>query len=369
MTRTDDGGRDPARRAEDPGGLARLTAGEVPALAAGAALLGSGGGGNVSAGARLLRHALDARGGDGVPVVRADGLPPDTLIVHVGLIGAPDVLEERLFAAEDFGRALRAVEETVGGVAGAVGVIEIGGLNALTPPLAAAHLGLPVVDGDLMGRAFPRLFQTTLALHGRPAEPIAVVGPGGDTVVVRRCTARRAERIVRANAAALGGAAAIALYAVTAADLTAYGIPGSLGRCVTLGAGFLAARDAPVDTLCARLGARLLGQGRVDEIVPRDGTVPGSATLLDRVSGAVLRVDLLDEYLTVAVDGRTVAATPEVVVALDPAGRAPVHCDQLRPGQQLALLRLPPLVRWPRTADGLVGPAAYGLVTDREGAG
>ncbi|MEV7283444.1 DUF917 domain-containing protein [Streptomyces sp. NPDC093252] len=364
MTRTD-GGRDPARTTEDPGGPWRLTADAVPALAAGAALLGSGGGGDVSAGARLLRQALAAKGG-GVPVVRADGLPPDTLVVHVGLFGAPDVLEERLFAAEDFGRALRAVEETVGRTAGAVGVIEIGGLNALTPPLTAAHLGLPVVDGDLMGRAFPRLFQTRPALHGRPAEPIAVVGPGGDTVVVRRCTARRAERLVRANAGALGGAAAIALYAVTAADLMAYGIPGSVGRCAALGAGFLAARDAPVDALCARLGARLLGQGRVDEMVPRDGTVPGSATLLDQVSGAVLRVDLLDEYLTVAVDGRTVAATPEVVVALDPAGRSPVRCDQLRPGRQVALLRLPPLVRWPRAADGLVGPAAYGLVTDRE---
>ena len=39
-------------------------------------------------------------------------------------------------------------------------------LAALAPALAAAELGLPVLDGDLMGRALPRIDQTTLALDG-----------------------------------------------------------------------------------------------------------------------------------------------------------------------------------------------------------
>ena len=35
--------------------------------------------------------------------------------------------------------------------------IEIGGMNGIDPLLTAAELGVPVIDADLMGRAFPEL--------------------------------------------------------------------------------------------------------------------------------------------------------------------------------------------------------------------
>jgi DUF917 family protein len=35
--------------------------------------------------------------------------------------------------------------------------IEIGGMNGIEPLLVAAAMGLPVVDADLMGCAFPEL--------------------------------------------------------------------------------------------------------------------------------------------------------------------------------------------------------------------
>ena len=40
-----------------------------------------------------------------------------------------------------------------------IGVLcaEVGGMNSLEPLLVSAILGLPVVDGDGMGRAFPML--------------------------------------------------------------------------------------------------------------------------------------------------------------------------------------------------------------------
>ncbi|MFJ3819681.1 S-methyl thiohydantoin desulfurase domain-containing protein [Streptomyces nodosus] len=52
----------------------------------------------------------------------------------------------------------------LGGELAAVGVIEIGGLNAVAAVLAAARLGAPVLDGDLMGRAFPRINRTTVTV-------------------------------------------------------------------------------------------------------------------------------------------------------------------------------------------------------------
>ncbi|WP_051846996.1 DUF917 domain-containing protein [Streptomyces sp. NRRL F-5053] len=348
----------PHPTAAGPAGLNRLTPADLPALAAGATLLGSGGGGDVALPARLLRHTLAAAP---VPVVPAAALPEDALVIHAGEAGAPDVLSERLPCAEDFARAVRAVETATGRTADAVGIIEIGGLNALAPALAAAELGLPVLDGDLMGRALPRIDQTTLALDGHPACPFALTSPAGDTVLVPTCTPRAVEPLLHADIAALGGAAALALHPVTAGTLRTSGIPGSLTACVRLGERYLAARDAPPAELAARLGARLLCAGRIDELRPRHGAETGSVTLHDHRDGAVVRVDLLDELLAVTVDGETLAATPDIIVAVDAAGHAPLRCDQLRTGRTVLILHLPALHRWPPEAAHLVGPRAYGL--------
>ncbi|WP_420031647.1 DUF917 domain-containing protein [Streptomyces sp. cg28] len=338
-----------------------LTAARLPALAVGAQLLGSGGGGEVATGALLLRRELDRTP---VTLTPAADLPPDTVVVHVGQGGAPDVLAERLADPDDFVRAVRTVTDVTGRPAGAVGVIEVGGLNTLIAGVAAARLGLPLVDGDLMGRAFPRIDQTVAALHGLPTHPLALVGPGGYTVVVRDCAPRRVEPLLRANVLALGGAAAVALHPLPAATLARIGVRGSVSACLRLGERFLAATDehrTTPDDLAAALDAELLAVGRTEEIVPRQDLTPGWATLTDRRTGAVVRVDLLDEYLAVTVDGVTRAACPRIVTAVDPSGRRPLRADQIRTGQHLVLLALPALYDWPAEAASLVGPAAFGL--------
>lgn len=363
------------------GRLRLLTAGQVDALAAGATLLGSGGGGDVALGAQLLRHALAERP---VPVVRAADLNPDALVVHAGVVGGPDVLSERLIAPADLAMAIRAVAGQLGGDLAAVGIIEIGGLNAAVGVLAAAQLGLPVIDGDLMGRAFPRISQTTLAVAGHGAAPLALVSGTGDGVVIPVSSASSAERLVAACALAMGGAAALALYPANAGVLAAVGVRGSLTACVRLGQDYLAGADAGAEAdadadaeagagaraeagpaeLVRRLGGRLVCEGRVDEMQPRLGPAPGSLTLSDRRGGSVVRVDHLDEFLAVTVDGRTIAFAPDIIVALDPSNRKPLRCDEVRSGQTLAVLTLPPLHAWPASARSVVGPAGFGLELD-----
>lgn len=343
--------------------LRGLSAEHVDALAAGATLLGSGGGGDPAMGTLLLRHLLDGR--PPVPVVPASALPADALVVHVGVGGAPDVLAERLIDPDDCARAAEAVVRHLGGRLAAVGVIEIGGLNALVGVLAAARLGVPVVDGDLMGRAFPRINQATLAVAGHSPAPMAIVGPLGDTVVVTTASASAAQALMVATAGAFGGAATMAMFPTTAGALVEHGVHGSLSACVALGRAFLdltGASSAPASAVVAEgLGGSLLGEGRVDQLVPRSGPDPGSLTLTDRRSGAVLRVDLLEEYLAVTVDGSTVACAPDVIVALDPRTRRPIRTDEVRPGQALALCTLPALHDWPDEAQAVVGPAGFGL--------
>lgn len=138
-------------------------------------------------------------------VVDAADLAPDALVVHVGVVGGPDVLSERLVAPGDLAAAARAVAGHLGGALAAAGIIEISGLNAAIGVLAAAQLQVPVIDGGLMGRAFPRIGQTTLAVAGHGAAPLALVSAAGDCVVIPASSAGPAERLVAACTLAMGG--------------------------------------------------------------------------------------------------------------------------------------------------------------------
>ena len=285
-------------------------------------------------------------------LVEASSLAPDALVIHVGLAGAPDIVAERLPSGEEWGAAIRALEHHLDRRASALGVIEIGGLNALLPFVAGAALDLPVVDGDLMGRAFPRVNQTVLAIAGVGVGPMALVGAGGESIVFDCPTDAAIERVMRALINSVGGAAAVACYAVEAGVLARHGIAGSVTRACALGAG-LAADE---------LDGELLFAGRVAEI-ERSERHLRSVVLEDpeRLS-RVARIDVGDEYLAVAVDGEPMARVPDIICLLDRDERRPVAVGHLRAGRHVLVLRLPAPPALSERPD-IFGPPAFGLVT------
>jgi DUF917 family protein len=84
-------------------------------------------------------------------------LADDDRIAVVSNMGAPLVGQERLADSRNIARAVPMQEEYHGWKFRAVMSLEIGGNNSIQPPMAAAHVALPVVDADTMGRAYPDL--------------------------------------------------------------------------------------------------------------------------------------------------------------------------------------------------------------------
>src|SRR5262249_57501914 len=78
------------------------------------------------------------------------------------------------------------MEEVIGQSFRAVMSLEIGGGNSLQPFMAAAMLGLPVVDADCMGRAFPEAQMTSFAIHDLQMYPLTLVDVRDNAVVVAR---------------------------------------------------------------------------------------------------------------------------------------------------------------------------------------
>ncbi len=87
-------------------------------------------------------------------LIGVEELDDDARVLTIGGIGAPAVTIEKLPEGNEGLRVLECLEEFSGRKIDALISAEIGGGNALEPMLTAAAAGLPVVDGDGMGRGF-----------------------------------------------------------------------------------------------------------------------------------------------------------------------------------------------------------------------
>src|SRR5690348_13203775 len=123
-----------------------VTLDDIECLAVGAWILGTGGGGSPYLGLLNMRR-LYAEGHE-VELMSPLDLADDDRVAVVSNMGAPLVGQERLADSRNIARAVEIQEHYLGKKFGAVMSLEIGGGNGIQPLMAAAHLGLPVVDAD-----------------------------------------------------------------------------------------------------------------------------------------------------------------------------------------------------------------------------
>ncbi|MGI5131491.1 DUF917 domain-containing protein [Pseudonocardia sp. CA-107938] len=342
-------------------GPASLTADDAAAFLVGLELLGAGGGGDPAVFGAALRHALEP---DGIQLHDPAGFG-DAPVVPVAVMGATRVMAEKLPSGQEIPDAVQALTRWTGVTPAAVVAVEVGGLNGVVAVLAAAALGLPLLDTDLMGRAFPRADQTTHAVTGGSLTPFVMVEPGGRVVLVDRVDPTGLERVVRAVIAQTSGWAGCAFGTIPASRLQHAACAGSLSRALRLGQAHTAADPADVATA---LGGRRLAAGRVLEIARRSSAGFGTAgiALVDDHSGAVLRLEAENEYLLAFADGEPVASTPDLLCVLNRRTAAPIAVDGLREGDDVTVLVLPGPQWWTATPERLahVDPRAFGLDCD-----
>jgi uncharacterized protein len=336
-------------------------------LARGCAVLGTGGGGDPRIGLLLALQALEEVGP--TELVDLDDLPGDALIMPCGMVGAPTVHIEKIENGDE-GAVLREhLERLTGRAVAALMPAEIGGSNGLLPLTWAGRMGLPVVDADGMGRAFPLIPQVTMHLAGVDPNPGVMTDERGNVLVFRAISGAWMERLERSAAVEFGGAGAATEYIMTVEQAREATVRGTFTLAIKIGDALTTAVGDPVAALVAVTGGFPLMTGKVTDVERRTtkGFVRGSVIVegLADDAGRLLRLEIQNENLVALEQGRVLASVPDLITVLDSETADAIPTERVRYGQRVTVIAMRCAPIW-RSAFGLemAGPRAFGYDFD-----
>ena len=333
----------------------------VRKIAVGSEVLGSGGGGHSSISEfmaiQLLREGREAK------LIDVSDVPNDALVLAVALMGSPLILREKLPNGSEAINVLKMLENYFGEETFAIVPVEGAGVNALTPIVAGLSSGIPVVDADGMGRAFPELQMTTFHVYGISITPMAIADEKGNTIFVDSINNEYGEWFARGITRLMGGYSWLSLYAMTGKELKRAAIRGTITKSAKIGE-ILVQKEKPniekVFEICKLTGGSFLGEGKVANIT-RMKFKRFYGGKMEVIGESRLKIVFQNEFLLV--EGEDIrVAVPDIITLLDKDTLKPITTEELRVGMNVYIISIPCDSKW-KSEKGLetVGPKTFGL--------
>ncbi len=344
---------------------------EIEDIALGAALLGAGGGGDPYIGKLVAMGAVKECGE--VTMLSPSEVPDDALVVPIAMMGAPSILGEKAVGGNEYKSLHEMVSRFYGKEIFALMPIEAGGVNSMLPIAAAARLGLPMVDCDGMGRAFPELQMVTFTIGGVKATPMALVDEKGNSVIFDTVTNKWTEELARAVTMSCGGSVSISLYCMDGATMKKYCVKDIVTRSENLGKAIRTVKDSgtktPEENFFEFTEGYKLFKGKICDVKREvKGAFNVGNVILDGIGefkGKKADVEFQNENLVATVDGKILATTPDLITLVDTETFLPITTDALKYGKRVIVVGLKCFEMW-RSPEGieLVGPRYFGCDTD-----
>lgn len=311
----------------------------------GASILASGGGGDPHLGKIMAQQAIEKHGP--IRLVSIEELQPDDILLSTGMIGAPTIMMEKIPNGEESILACRRIEQHLKKSITAIYPIEAGGINSLLPLATACHLGLPVVDVDGMGRAFPQFHMTTFYLDNINASPFVIVDEKLNTVLIDAIDGYQSEIFARAVTVKMGGAAIFAAYPILPIQAKKSGIGGTISLMKYIGEKMrqaVANKDNLVHTLTDMLQGYVLFRGKLNRLNQRSegGFTYGYADFISLDNKkSNFKVLFQNEYLLVQENNIPLCMTPDLIVILDEDSGIPILAEKLSYGMNVVAIGVP----------------------------
>ena len=353
----------------------RITTEDLEDLSAGAVFLATGGGGDPYV-AKLATYNLLTELGP-VEMIAVEDLDDDAFVVAVGNVGAPTVSLELLPSVQDPAKVLIEFENLVGRKIDAVVSFEIGGGNSLIPIMAAAGHGVPVIDGDGMGRALPAAQMMTYAIAGVPPTPAIALDYMGNTASFSTDSTDTYERHIRSLAMAMGGMILTAEHPMSGRQLKQSVVSGTVSFSIAVGRTLRQYRGAAkkiLDPLRELFATSLYGDmfhifsGKVVDYASRiEGGFDVGRAIIEPFDQAPkpLTINVKNEYLSAQLGEQVLVSVPDLITVLDCETSTPINTERLRYGQRVTVLGTGcPAFYRQEAAMRVVAPSCFGLPFD-----
>jgi len=352
-------------------------------LLEGALWMGTGGGGSFDDGMRLLREALEE--GLSLEWVDVEAVSDDVWTATVGLHGSIAPISQETLAqiklmnlTENSGqwyvaRAVIELGEYLGHEYGCIVPAELGPESVAIPLVVGARLGIPVVDGDYIGRAVPEELQSTYCLNGKQSHIFASVDRWGNIAIVKDTANMHAfERIAKMLALAAFGDTAVATTPLIAEEMKEIVVRNTLSKCLKIGRALRHGRDTNECAINAALeivdGWRLF-EGTVIglETEDRDGYFIGTTRIEGTGDhlGQTLEIWFKNENQVSWLNGSSWVCSPDLLsLVYKETGRG-IYNAHINKGDSVTAIGMKGLVDF-RTERGLnlAGPRHYGFDID-----
>lgn len=324
--------------------MRQLTINNLATFCLGASVLGSGGGGGTEILSDFVADQL-LQYGD-VNLMTVYDLSATDLIVPLAYIGSPDVSKAKGFTIKLFQSIISSLQAKYPDKNLVLMPAEIGGCNALTPFTLAGALSLPVLDADLIGRAFPKVSMCKPAVT-LPEQNIDVYlgNHAGECIIFKAENACSIEAEARQYVKEWGGSASIAVFIFTGAVYQDYVIEGSLSRAMSLGEQLQNYHVDPTIFYQKSLG-HSLGKGTISHLTMQSGNgfLTGSVSI--DTDKQLLQILFKNEFYAVYNNNVLQAVTPEIIVLLDVMTGMPIASESLQVGMQVDICTLPAPAFW-----------------------
>ncbi len=351
---------------------------DMEAFLLGATLYGTGGGGEAEWGRVIMEN--DYAKGRTYELVDPEDVPDDAFVCSGGIMGSvkslddisyPDIVEEweSFFPLVE---SVKIMEKLHGRKVDYLIPFEIGGLNSPVIFAAAARLGIPCVNGDLVGRAAPETQMTSLIGNGVDLYPMPLVDRYGNTfVVVKSEVPTYADEVGRFIVVKGGGMGANAHYPTSGKRLKETCVPYMMTKAIEAGNMILNAetgREAIAQFQKSENGI-ILFEGAVTQI---EGVDKGGFYLTNmelggegEFAGKAAKLVIKNETMALWVNGEVKCIFPDLVFMMDPENGSGIPTIEVEKGRRMVLVgaACQPTVQSALQSDtGKVafGPARYG---------
>lgn len=360
--------------------MKKLTKQDLHDILLGAAIVGTGGGGSLTNGLKLVDKAYE----DGFEFTLAeiDEIPDDALIgspYTCGSIGTLsdeqqkkyDTLPKMQEAKEVL--AIRVLEEYLGKEFYGVIATELGGGNTAAALNVAARLGKPIIDADPAGRSVPCLQHSTLFLNEVPITPMGLANQFGDTMVISKvANDDRAEVLARQTAVASFNSVGVVDHPGYWENLKNSLIKNTITYCLEIGKTARIANEEGRNfayDISEKFNGFVVFEGEIVETdwEDRDGFTYGNLYIKgeDNYVGQDLRIWFQNEFIMSWKNGEVFATVPDSINIYIKDEKLPLLNPNAKEGMKVTVFVLKAFDEW-RTekAINILGPRFFGYDMD-----